>query len=877
MGSEASAMDDEVTILQSSLVPINVVAQSEGEVLPERVFLKSFRIGRTPECDFQVMDKRVSRAHVEIVFEAGHWWVKDLHSTNGTYLNGIRVECELLPVQAKLELGCETSSNLPTFWIGIGEKPLVPESLWQAVETKDKFKAPTEAKSAPTAAVTVRSLDSDGRGKEKQFRETFRIGRAPECGICVDDPTVSKIHVELRYEDGHWCVYDLQSTNGTFLNDVKINRELLPSESKLQIGSDGPIFWLSTTNVPDIEALENGTIIARSVPHENKHVEPQVQPPKLASAADLQLQSPTSYQDTDAPTGVFLIRRPKRWDESFGPNMTDKDVDRILIAAPFKDMDPDAFPSGSPLRGILRHDTRILRYQPGDVIMRQGEFGSSAFFILSGSVQFILENIPESSIDQDVPKRKRIFESIAQLWKNPSVPEFRGLSQHPNDAQRSKRDHRNSQSKIFLQDISAIVEKHVPTLLEEGEFFGEISALSRIPRVATAICATSTELIEIRWQGLRELQNRSSELKEHIDTLYRERNLDHHFRNTPMFQHLTAGQLQQVAEATKFERYGKFDWYASFKTLAESDPSHRLENEPIIATEGDYPNGLILIRSGFARLSQRFGQGHRTHSFLQRGQTFGLEELLHNFHNTNHVSLQCSLRAIGYVDILLIPTHIVEEIILPTIPTDLLPPQISQHNGPTSTDSRGSKETGHSPGSIDPDMLEFLVEQRFINGTATMLIDLDRCTRCDDCVRACAGTHQNNPKFIRHGKQFGKYMVANACMHCADPVCMIGCPTGAIHRESFQGNVMINDDICIGCATCANSCPYDNIRMVEIRDNKGNFFLDQDSYKPIMKATKCDLCSDQPGGPACQRACPHDALIRIGMQELEPLANWFKR
>ena len=54
---------------------------------------------------------------------------------------------------------------------------------------------------------------------------------------------------------------------------------------------------------------------------------------------------------------------------------------------------------------------------------------------------------------------------------------------------------------------------------------------------------------------------------------------------------------------------------------------------------------------------------------------------------------------------------------------------------------------------LGPDMLEFLVDNRTINGTASMLIDLDRCTRCDDCVRACASTHNNNPRFIRHGRE----------------------------------------------------------------------------------------------------------------------------
>jgi len=174
-------------------------------------------------------------------------------------------------------------------------------------------------------------------------------------------------------------------------------------------------------------------------------------------------------------------------------------------------------------------------------------------------------------------------------------------------------------------------------------------------------------------------------------------------------------------------------------------------------------------------------------------------------------------------------------------------------------------------------MLEFLVEYRYINGSATMLIDLDRCVRCDECVTACAKGHDNNPRFNRHGRRYDHYMVANACMHCADPVCMIGCPTGAIHRSSSAGQVVINDDTCIGCSTCANSCPYDNIRMVDVRDQNGAFILDQSMSAPIVKATKCDLCVDQPGGPACQRACPHDALKRVDMSDMGSLADWLDR
>ena len=62
---------------------------------------------------------------------------------------------------------------------------------------------------------------------------------------------------------------------------------------------------------------------------------------------------------------------------------------------------------------------------------------------------------------------------------------------------------------------------------------------------------------------------------------------------------------------------------------------------------------------------------------------------------------------------------------------------------------------------------------------------------------------------------------------------MIGCPTGAIHRSVSGGMVIINDDTCIGCETCANSCPYSNIRMVSIRDEVGSFITDPQNQKPM--------------------------------------------
>ena len=563
----------------------------------------------------------------------------------------------------------------------------------------------------------------------------------------------------------------------------------------------------------------------------------------------------------------------------FGPDMTEADVDRILSIPPFSRIDASAFSEIAPLRGVIRYDCRITRHLEGDIVAREGEYGNSAFFVISGAVQVVLNRLPDSLLGHKPPDRKGLFSAFAQLWRNPRLAEVRAANAYaaPEDrgvAQRESEDPAKH-GHIYLQDVPNILDTYTTVRLAEGEFFGEIAALGRTPRVASVFSEGTSELLEISWQGLRELRQRAPEIKDHIDTIYRERGLSAELWRNPVFTHLEKEDLNKVIAQTEFETFGRFEWFASYQKLAERGSAERLRDEPLIASEGSYANGLMIIRGGFARVSQAYGSSHRTISYLGRGQSYGLDEIVHNWREGAQVPFQNSLRALGYVDVLFIPTSVMETIVLPHIPENalnqLVQPLLSEQQ------VQGTKlaKSSNPKGSIANELLEFLVENRFINGTATMIVDTHRCVACDDCVRACAMAHDNNPRFIRHGLTFGHHMIANACMHCADPVCMIGCPTGAISRRT-AGQVVINDITCIGCATCANNCPYNNIRMVQIRNTKGTFVRDDDN-RPITKATKCDLCVDQLGGPACQRACPHDALRRVNMFEHSSFAKWLNR
>ncbi len=571
------------------------------------------------------------------------------------------------------------------------------------------------------------------------------------------------------------------------------------------------------------------------------------------------------------PQAPIAIERPQRWDEPFSPDMSDEDVDWVLSKPPFDDIDASKFPPKSSLHDIIKNDTRLIRYSDGEIVVREGDYGNSAFLIMEGTVNVLLESLGTELLGRPASGRKSIYQAFRQLWANPSLAEYREIEKYTSTPGMNMRGE-GTNTRVFLQDVPAVLEKFQSVSLEAGAMFGEIAALGRTPRTATIISKGDSVLLEIRWQGLRDIRRRAESIRNYVDALYRERSLKVHLMATPAFSHLSEEEIDIVADNTLFETYGEFDWHASYKELAQKSTGERLEFEPIIAEEGSYADGLIMIRAGFAHVTERVDFGQRTASYLGRGEVFGLDELAHNYRFEDKVPLQSSLRALGYIDILRVPTAIVEEHVFPHFSEEMYPTRIVPRGAAQSAwkgDSSGQE--------IATGLKEFLVDNRYINGTATMVINIDRCTRCDDCVRACAATHDNNPRFIRHGKRFQNYIVANACMHCVDPVCMIGCPTGAIHRESGRGQVTINDLTCIGCATCANSCPYDNIRMVSVRGGDGTFILTQNTNVPIVKATKCDLCIDQFGGPACERACPHDALKRVDMRDKNALANWINR
>ncbi|MDX1739997.1 MAG: transglycosylase SLT domain-containing protein [Rhodothermales bacterium] len=86
---------------------------------------------------------------------------------------------------------------------------------------------------------------TSGVVRRGQFHTTFRIGRDPSCDVSVDSPVVSRIHVEIVYENESWWLIDRLSRNGVFAGGERVNRLRITGETEVRLGQDGPTVRLS--------------------------------------------------------------------------------------------------------------------------------------------------------------------------------------------------------------------------------------------------------------------------------------------------------------------------------------------------------------------------------------------------------------------------------------------------------------------------------------------------------------------------------------------------------------------------------------------------------------------------------------------------------
>jgi Fe-S-cluster-containing hydrogenase component 2/CRP-like cAMP-binding protein len=513
--------------------------------------------------------------------------------------------------------------------------------------------------------------------------------------------------------------------------------------------------------------------------------------------------------------------------------LTAEEMSKITIfqGIPFKFLQ---FNAGACIRRRLR---------PNEVLCERGDYGATAFLIQSGRFRIDLANKasghkPKAKIND----RGRGFWDYFWKGRKPSVQ----TASVPVSLVTGSDEVTNASSKS-------------PQIIrgKEDVILGEMACLNHYPRTATVVAIEESEVIEIGSNVLYMLQRNASS-RRILNDAYRRHALNSDLAKLPVFQGLSEEGRREFT-----------------RTLAEHAELMSAEPGQTIFMQGEASDDFYLIRIGYVKVSRRNGTQQQIVNYLgpdgRDGQVgfFGEIAALSSIYagelqeQLELVGQQAGVRtstccALDHVELVRIRAAHLQGIAdsNPEFREQLL----SRARMLLQKDSGRDTELSTSKTSF--------VEQGLYNAQSLLVLDLEACTRCDECTKACADSHDGESRLIREGLRFDRFLVATSCRSCTDPYCLVGCPVNAIHREGTKEIVI--QDHCIGCGLCASNCPYGNITMY---GHESGTREEHGKSIPVIqqKATTCDQCKSIDSDPRCVYACPHHAAFRMTGFELKGL------
>lgn len=379
------------------------------------------------------------------------------------------------------------------------------------------------------------------------------------------------------------------------------------------------------------------------------------------------------------------------------------------------------------------------------------------------------------------------------------------------------------------------------TQLHQGEFFGEMSLLSGRPRTERAVAGAACVLVETPRRTMVKLMNSNEDVRKGIDWIFIVRELQRHFApRAPL---------------------------AELRPIAADLTVRRHKAGETVFSEGELGESLFIVRSGGLTLTrQRDGQKLLV-AQISSGQLAGQMALMGDPTRRETAS-----------------ATVASELIELKRPAFLQLAQRADARLDALQLAVSERVTDNARMQVQPQigsLMNFMMAQGLGEATDVLIIDEELCVGCDNCETACAETHGGIKRLDRKaGASYAQVHIPLACRHCEQPHCMKDCPPNAI-RRSVTGEVFI-DDTCIGCGNCQSNCPYGVIRMEYDAPPKPGLLAwllagfgpglgeepgyhpDQAAREKGKKAVKCDACIDVKNGPACVKACPTGAAIRIG-------------
>ena len=560
----------------------------------------------------------------------------------------------------------------------------------------------------------------------------------------------------------------------------------------------------------------------------------------------------TSTGEAKVPVHRIIARLgaipPRGLVESFGIEFPSEDMTAIpALSSTYESNVPGMYIIGAlggyPLiKQAMNQGYEVVEYILGNDV-KPADHG-----LLEEKFSVLPFNMEVDEVLELAQERIPVFAGVNALQFRELMLDSRVLVPKPGDVIFTKNDYTNTFFTILEGEVLIEINEDLTISSGMGSFFGEMSLMSGRRRSATVRAGENCILIETPRRTMNKLIASVDAVKRVLDETFIVRTIQQKFApNTPI------AELQPIAANAKINQYAP---------------------KEVIFKEGDEADTLHFIRSGSVTVSTEIDGRDVIMSYVPANVAVGEMGLLGNTVRTATISATVKTETISIdkesFDMLLDRSPGLRERLQETMQT------------------RHQQNVALQSNSESGDLLSFLMGQGLGEATDVLLIDEDICVGCDFCESACAATHDGTSRLNRKaGPTFAHIHVPTSCRHCEDPSCMKDCPPDAIQRGGIGGEVFIGDN-CIGCGNCQQNCPYGVIQMAYKTEAPNNFWrwmlfglgqkpgkgvaavVDDSSFK---QAVKCDMCKDQKGGPACVRACPTGAAIRLSPEDFVELVN----
>jgi pSer/pThr/pTyr-binding forkhead associated (FHA) protein len=199
------------------------IEDDEGKQTALPLAHEEYGLGRGESNAIRLTDRNISRTHSILKKTGLAWFLKDLQSYNGTFVNGVRV------------VGEQALSTGDVVQIGDYRLELIDDATLPVATVPGAPPAPAPAHQRPNRLVVV-----VGPVPGAEFpldKESFTIGRSEEATISVNHSSVSRVHAELiPIGNGRFEIVDKASANGIRINGVELKRGILEAGDALELG-----------------------------------------------------------------------------------------------------------------------------------------------------------------------------------------------------------------------------------------------------------------------------------------------------------------------------------------------------------------------------------------------------------------------------------------------------------------------------------------------------------------------------------------------------------------------------------------------------------------------------------------------------------------